>query len=100
MDITGINYEEYKSKFGTVVYEGKVYWLTAVADFSNRPFPGWWGDAQEGDLYTAEFSCPAVDGAGDEWLVYWQFEAVKGQEPEDNGAWPWDEENIARVVSL
>lgn len=97
MNIVGINYEEFKQKFGTVLFEGKVYWLTAVADFSNRQFTGSWFDAQECDEYTAEFSAKAVDAEGNEHWVYWQFDTVKGNERPLDG-YPWGDEHITRVV--
>lgn len=90
--------EELAAKYGTVTHEGKEYTLTSIADYSNRLFTGWWGDAQEGEEYTAEFSAPAIDDEGNKYRVYWQFDAVKGEEPEDNGNWPWYDDNITRVA--
>lgn len=72
---------EFARKFGTVVFEGTEYTLTDQADYTNRVYPGWWGDAQEGEEYTVEFGCPAVDEAGNIYRVTWQFEVVKGEEP-------------------
>lgn len=97
MEITGISYSELQRKFGTVVFNGKSYWLTEQADFSNRQFPGSWFDAQEGETYMTEFSATAVDGAGDGFEVYWQFETIKGEEPELD-VYPWDEDHIVRVI--
>lgn len=99
MEITGIPYEEYKKKFGTVLFEGKLYWLMEVADFSNRVFNGWWGDAQEGETYTVEFQAKAVDSFGEYFEVVWQFDDVKGEEQPPDG-YPWDDDHIVRVVSL
>lgn len=92
-----INYGELDRKYGTVNFEGKTYWLAAVADFSNNVFPGGYQGAEEGDAYTTEFSCPAYDADGDEYRVCWQFETVKGEEPGDLSNYPWDDEHIVEV---
>lgn len=84
----------------TVKHDNKTLTLTADAQLSNRVFAGWWGDAKDGETYQAEFSAPAKDDQGNEYTVYWQFEAIKGQEPEDDSNYPWhDESAICRVVS-
>jgi hypothetical protein len=91
---------ELDQKYGSVTHEGQTYTLTDVATHSNRPFPGWWGDASENEpSYTDEWVCAAIDADGNEYDVYWQFDAIKGEEPEDAGNLPWDDENISRVVS-
>lgn len=96
--MTTATHQELARKFGTVTHEGTAYTLAEVATLSNRPFAGWWGDAEDGDEYTSEWVARAIDDAGDEYQVYWQFDAIKGEEPEDDGNWPWDDEHIARVV--
>lgn len=95
--INVIPYEEYKRKYGVVVYENTAYWLTSIPDFSNRVFPNWWGDAEEGESYIAEFSCPAVDASGDRHWIYWQFDDTKGQEPTDLSEYPFDDDHISHV---
>lgn len=75
-----MNMQEISRKFGTVVFDGNEYTLTAQADYTNRVFPGWFGDAEEGDSYITEFSCPAVDAAGNIYEVTWQFNVTKGEE--------------------
>lgn len=99
MEFTGINYADLARQFGTVAHEGNVYWLTQHPDYSNRPFGGWWGDAQEGESYTAEFEADAVDGAGDVYRVRWQFEVVKGEEPELDSL-DWDEIADVTLVEM
>lgn len=79
------------SNFGTINQDGNEYTLTQEADYSNRVFPGWYGDAQEGESYTAEFSAAAVDANGDTHRVYWQFDEVKGQERADAGSYDWSD---------
>ena len=90
--------QQLAQKFGKVAHEGKEYTLAQVADYSNRVFPGWWGDVQEGEEYTAEFSASAYDNDGNSYMIYWQFDSVKGQEPEDLSNYPWDDEHISLVV--
>lgn len=80
--------QQLAKQFGTVTFEGKTYTLTAQADYTNRVFPAWYGDASEGESYTTEFDCEALDDAGNLYRVVWQFEVVKGEEPEpDNHNW-------------
>jgi len=62
----------------------------------NRVFPGWWGDASEGEEYITEFDCPAIDAEGNKYRVIWRFDAIKGSEPEDNGGWLWEDVSEVR----
>lgn len=81
--------------FGTITYNEVEYRLEEDATLSNRVFPGWWGDAEEGESYTAEYQARATGPDGNDYMVYWQFEEVKGKEPEDESNYPW--ENIHSV---
>lgn len=83
--------------YGKILWGGNVYHLTEQAELTNRVFHGWWGDAQEGETYTTEYSASAFDNDGNQHRVYWQFEVVKGQEPEDDGDYPWTDDNISNV---
>lgn len=67
---------------------------------TNRLFPGWFGDAGEGEKYQSEWACYADDEDGERYKIVWMFPAVKGEEPEDDG-WPWDDESfIDRIETL
>lgn len=84
----------------TISYQGKEYILECEAFLSNRVFPGWWGDVGEGEAYIAEYDAYATSTGGDgaRYVVSWQFDAVKGDEPEDESDYPWeDDENIVSV---
>lgn len=82
-----------------VTYKGKTYQLTADATLTNREFLGSWFDTQEGDPYTTEYSAPAIDDQGNKYEVYWHFDDIRDQEPEDAGSYPWsDGKHIFRVV--
>ena len=87
--------EQMLGDVATVEFEGKTYTLQSQAEYSNRVFDGWWGDAQGGDEYIAEFSAPAVDDEGIPYEVYWQFTHIRNQEPEDLSNLDWD--NIAFI---
>lgn len=63
---------------------------------TNRVFPGWWGDAKEGESYISEWACNATDESGEPCRVIYQFPAVKGEEPDDDG-WPWEDERYVSV---
>ena len=95
--MSNIDYTELDRKFGTVTHDGKTYWLTSQAEYSNRVFNGWWGDASEGEQYWTEFDCEAVDDAGNTYRVVWQFSVTKGEEPEPD-THDWDD--VARVDLL
>lgn len=84
-------------RHGEIEYKGKKYALVADATLTNRAFTNCWSDAEIGEEYTAEFSAKVIDADGEEYEAYWQFDAVKGEEPEDDGEWPWDNKNITRV---
>lgn len=86
------------TNFGTVNHNGKVITLTDQAVLSNRVFTSWWGDASEGESYTAEYHANGVDENGNDVMVYWQFDEIKGQEPEDESNYPWDDEHVSKVV--
>ena len=87
------------SRYGEVTYQGQEYLLQDDAQLSNRVFPGWWGDAHEGEEYTAEYSAPASRQSHTNTVV-WQFSVVKGQEPENESDYDWDDDNIVRVKAL
>lgn len=84
--------------YGTVTHNGRTITLTEQATLTNRVFTGWWGEAQEGKSYTVEYSARGKDTEGNEYRVYWQFDAVKGDEPEDESNYPWKDSDISRVV--
>lgn len=84
-------YARMAEKFSKVEFRGKTYALSAQAELTNRVFPGWWGDAAEGEEYTQEWSAPAMDTDGNECVVRWQFEVVRGEETEDDSLHDWDD---------
>lgn len=87
-------------QFGSVTFQGRKYVLAEAATFTNRVFPGWWGDASDDEPdYTAEYGAAAIDENGAPYKVIWQFDAVKGEEPEDEGNWPWDDGHITSVYA-
>ena len=81
--------EEKMSTYGTVNYQGQQYRLTEDASLSNRLFNGGWQDAVDGAQYIAEYCASGVSLEGAPVTIYWQFEAVKGMEPEDEGSYDW-----------
>lgn len=86
--------------FGKVLYGGNVYHLSEEASLTNRVFHGWFGDADDGETYTTEYSASAFDSEGAPYRVYWQFDVIKGQEPEDEGDYPWTDEHISAVEGV
>lgn len=86
------------SEYGTINFNGRTYELTNQAELTNRVFPGWWGDVEDGEDYVSEWSASGVDAEGEPVTVVWQFPAVRGEEPEDGGAWPWGDEYVTTVA--
>lgn len=83
--------------YGKVFWMGNVYHVYDRAELTNRVFHGWFGDAEEGESYTTEYVAHAYDSRGTEYRVYWQFDVVRGEEPEDEGDYPWDDEHVSSV---
>lgn len=73
-----------------VIFNNFRYTLDTDATLTNRVFPGWFGDAEEGEHYTAEYSATATLLNGDTVEIIWQFDEIKGQEKEDEGGYDWD----------
>ena len=59
--------------YGEVTHNGRHVSLTDTATLTNRLFCGWWGDADEGEEYTSEWSASGVDDAGLPVRVYWSI---------------------------
>lgn len=83
-----------------VMFQGKTYKVIEDATFSNCVFPGWWGDAEVGETYTAQFWANAEGPDGEDYRVTWEFPVVKGEEPEDAGEYPFTDSNIVSVTLL
>lgn len=58
---------------------------------TDRDFPGWFGDAKDGDEYIAEYADYATDADGNEYRLVWQFVLVRGEEPDDDSSLPWED---------
>jgi hypothetical protein len=86
------------TNYGKVNFNGKTYRLDNQAELTNRVFPGWWGDAEEGESYTAEWAADAADEQGQDCKVVWQWQEIKGEELEDAGNYPWDDDQVDHIV--
>lgn len=102
-----MTYAEYTSDSsrGRYAVNGVEYVELDNPELTNHIFPGWWGDADQGESYVSQWSCPAAaasDFERDDFdpddlsnppvTLIFEFPAIKGQEPEDGGDWPWDDE--------
>lgn len=85
-------FASFVEKFGSVEFGGKKYALMAQAEFTNRLFAGGFQDAETGEEYTTEYSAPAMREDGEEYVVRWQFDVIKGEEPADEDH-DWDDVN-------
>jgi len=80
----------------TATWRGKTYTLNAEAYLTN--IGGWYGDAGDGEPHLAEYEAGAVGTDGVDYLVRWRFKTIKGQEPEDESSYPFDDQHIFAVV--
>ena len=83
-------YAKMAAKYGEISFQGKSYALIEQAELTNRLFYGWWGDAKAGEEFLMELSAPAMDVDENEYVVTWQFEVIKGEEPDDASGYDWD----------
>lgn len=67
---------------------------------TNRVFPGWHGDASDGEKYLAEWSTSAEDEKGNKYNVIYQFLLIKGSEPEDDMLDWCDDDNIYKIEKI
>lgn len=67
---------------------------------TNRVFTGWWGDAEQGEEYTSEWSDTVIGSDGERYEVIWQFTEIKGDESDDASNYPWDDINCITVNPL
>lgn len=68
---------------------GKKYAVISQPELSNRIFPGWWGDADQGEEYMSEWVAPAISQDGHNVAIVWRFDEVKGLERGEND-YEWD----------
>lgn len=78
------------------VTDGKLEQIVLESDdecfLTDRLFPGWWGDTEEGEEYWSDWACYALDKDGVRYKIVWQFLQVKGEESEASDL-PWDDES-------
>lgn len=86
--------------YRTITYKNRTFTLLEQATLTNRVFDYWYGDAQYGEAYISEWAALAEDEHGISCRVYFHFDAIKGQEWEDDSNWAWDEEHVYRVDVL
>lgn len=86
-----------KEDFGTIKYNGLIYALLRQACPTGRSFTRCFSDVEVGEVYTDEWHAPATGPDGKLYWVTWQWDTVKGQEPEDGGDYPWYDSNIVSV---
>lgn len=66
-------------------FEGTVYTLEEMADFTNRMLPSQYDqyhETIEGERYAFEMGAIAHDEHGNDYVVYWIFSDEKGSERE------------------
>lgn len=79
-----INLTELDYRFGSYELDGKTYYASRQMERTNRVFPGWFGDASEGNEYADEWSAPGYDEQGNKVEIYMVFTQIKGEEMEDD----------------
>lgn len=62
---------------------------------TNSVFPGWFGDAEDGDEYWDQWKADGHYNGSDYRLIF-SFRVTKGAEPQDDDL-PWDEDHIESI---
>jgi hypothetical protein len=89
-----------ESKMDIIVVDNKTYVLDDQAVMSNRLFESSWQPGMDdGTPYVAEYHITAHDYDGHNYLIYWQFDAIQGQEPTDESDYPWDINHITKIIT-
>lgn len=86
------------SDFGAVEIEGLPVQISSQPSLTNRVFSGWWGDAADGDSYLAEYQADGITQNGEQVKVTWRFDVTKGDEPEDESDYPWEDEQHITIT--
>lgn len=91
--------EKLEKEFGIVEFEDKKYILTSQADHTNRllPYQKNYHEVEENEEFDFEMSAGAVDENGNEFIIYWIFSDIKGNEAELDS---FDYNNINRIEEL
>lgn len=63
-----------------VIFEDRAYWPKQAPMLTGRAFPGWWGEARDGELYISEWSAAAIDAKGAEVILVWRWTERRGEE--------------------
>ena len=82
--------------YGTFHFEGKEIVLREQATFSNRVFPYSYTVVKDGDPYITEYKARGYLN-GKKVIVTWHFDDVKGEEPESEDEYPFDDAHIYSV---
>lgn len=85
---TAIEFEKLYEKIreeNKMEFEGRTYTLTGDAEITGTELDSRftnYHEAQNGEAYDFEMAAPALDEEGNEVMVYWVFENIKGEEKE------------------
>jgi hypothetical protein len=72
--------------------------VDGACSLTNEEFPGWWGSVRDGEKYLSEWGAYAKDEDGEHYMIIWRFPVIKGQEPENDDEWPWDNQEFIHTV--
>lgn len=67
------------------------------ATLTNRVFPGWWGDAQDGEEYIEEWEEHYIADNGQEFSAIYHFTNLRGEDGTAPDDLTWDEDHIWMV---
>jgi hypothetical protein len=84
----------------TIKFEGKEIELTSEAEYTNRLLNSAYTnyhEAEEGEEFSFEMSAQGIDEEGNEVVVYWIFEDVKGDQKELD---EFDYDEVDRVETV
>lgn len=92
--------EERLGNNGHANFEGHHYIFDTQAVLTNGVFAGWFGDAEDGEEYTTQYAATGYRDDGAEYRIFFEFSVVKGEEPEDESEYTWNDEHVSGVSPL
>lgn len=81
----------------TVTFKNQTYTIDGEGYPTCAVFAHSIHSAADGETYTDQWQDRGTDSHGNRVIITWEWEMVRGEEPEDGGDYPWYDSNIVRV---
>jgi hypothetical protein len=81
-----------------IIYNRKLYTITGIPRVQADEFPACWNNANDNESCIVRFVANATDYKGYKHAIYYEFDVIKGQEPEYD-EFPWNSADaVKRIV--